>query len=233
MIKLIPKSARVRISVGVLPLLLACMWLLSTPRTAAQCEKAPDGTVMILLMDMKSPDIPPDRLHRFLDILTFKLNSGIRNDLNGRNLLGGRKFTVRWCSGTQVSDQNTAAQVGSDKGAAGVMWGFIDQSSGQIKSATNMTNVRDDPNFPTDLTNIVFGQEKELVNNAYLAFASYIIGWYHFEKGDVALARRCFNYAKELKALPSQLASSLNNRMKTLDEGTSVGKLTPVGRGGK
>jgi hypothetical protein len=195
----------------------------------AQCTEAGKGSITLYMFDFKSQDIPQDRLHKILDILTFKLNNAIREDLNSRGLLGGTPFAIRWCSGKDVSAHDAAVSSGKLLNSSGVFWGFIDQSAGQMKSVLKLTALVDNP--ITDLRNIVYRNEsREVVDASYLAFASYIVGKTHLLRGNVQLARKCFKYARELRALPDLLQRDCGVALAQLDQENPARKLTPVGR---
>jgi hypothetical protein len=214
-------------------LLLHIVVLLAMSAPAfSQCEEAQQGSVTIFLFDFKSPDIPQDKLHKFLDILTFKLNNGIRETLRNKGLLGKTNFVVKWCSGYPVSEQNSAVNNGKKLNSSGVMWGIIDQSTGQLKSSTKLTILTDKP--LTDLSNIVFERDvKELVDNSYIAFCAYILGKVYLHQRDMTLARRSFLYARELKSLPDLLLKDLNETLGSIDQNSSAGKLSSIARRGK
>lgn len=203
------------------------------PRPArAQCTEAPAGSVTIYLFDLKSPDIPPDRLHKFLDRLSFQLNNGIRADLKSRGLLGNAVFGVRWCSGLPISEVEAAVNRGKRLGSAGVMWGYIDQGSGQLRSTMRFTSLTEKP--ITDLSNIIFSTGSlETLGEVYRAFAAYLLGKMYLRENELSLARRTLNYARELKALPDLLAQDLNATLISMDQSSSTKKLAVIGRLGK
>ncbi|MBL0175492.1 MAG: hypothetical protein IPP94_09560 [Ignavibacteria bacterium] len=195
----------------------------------SQCTGAAQGSITIYMFDFKSQDIPQDRLHKILDMLTFKLNNAIREDLSSRGLLGGTPFAVRWCSGKDVSAHESAVSSGKQLNSAGVFWGFIDQSAGQMKSVLKLTALVDNP--ITDLRNIVYRNEsRESVDASYLAFAAYIVGKTHLSRGNVQLSRKCFKYARDLRALPDLLQRDCGIALAQLDQQNPARKLTPVGR---
>jgi hypothetical protein len=213
--------------------LLCMLNMLCMHQTArSQCDEAQAGSVTIFLFDFKSPDIPQDKLHKFLDILTFKLNNGIRETLRTRGLLGKTNFVVKWCSGYPVTEQNSAVNNGKKLNSSGVMWGFIDQSTGQLKSSTKLTTLTDKP--LTDLSNIVFERDaKELVDDSYIAFGAYILGKVYFHKRDMTMARKSFLYARELKSLPDLLARDLTDTLNAIDQNSAANKLAPIAKRGK
>ena len=219
---------RIRFGAFAAVAVLVCAFLM--PRVAnAQCTEAGKGSITLYMFDFKSQDIPQDRLHKILDILTFKLNNAIREDLNSRGLLGGTPFSIRWCSGKDVSAHEAAVSSGKMLNSSGVFWGFIDQSAGQMKSVLKLTSLVDNP--ITDLRNIVYRNEsREVVDASYLAFASYIVGKTHLLRGNVQLARKCFKYARELRALPDLLQRDCGVALAQLDQENPARKLTAVGR---
>lgn len=203
-------------------------FLLYGKETLGQCTEATKNSVTVFLFDLKSPDISQELLNKFLDRLTFKLNSGIRQDLNQRGLLGNRGFNVKWCSGTQVGSAEEAISTGKKLLSPGVMWGFIDQGAGQLKSALNLTSLIDKP--LTGLSNIVYGKEPRLlVTDTYLAFSAYIVGKDHLRRGDAALARKCFLYAKDLKGLPDVLAADMSTTLANIEKSNLAKQLKPIG----
>ena len=212
---------------------LLLLLTVSVPITGfAQCSEAPSGSVTIYLFDLKSPDIPPDRLHKFLDRLSFQLNNGIRADLKSRGLLGNAVFGVRWCSGLPISEVDAAVNRGKSLGSAGVMWGYIDQGSGQLRSTMRFTSLTEKP--ITDLSNIIFSSGSlESLGEVYRAFAAYLLGKMYLRENEVSLARRTLNYARELRALPDLLAQDLNATLISMDQSSSTKKLAVVGRLGK
>lgn len=198
----------------------------------AQCDEAPQGSITIFLFDLKSPDIQQGDLHKFLDKLTFKLNTGIRATLQNRGLLGKSNFIVKWCSGYPVTEQTAAVNNGKKLNSSGVMWGFIDQSSGQLKSSTKLTNLTDKP--LTDLSNVIFDPgARELVDESYISFGAYILGKVYFNKRDMTMARKCFLFVRELKSLPELLLKDLNDTLNVIDQNSSANKLTSIAKGGK
>lgn len=214
--------------------LLACLIAIAAaPAVAtAQCDQAEQGSVTIFLFDYNSPDITPSELIKFLDVLTFKLNNGIREELKSRGLLGKTKFFVRWCSGYPVSEPDAAVRNGKKMNSSGVMWGYIDQSSGQLRSSTRLTSISDKP--ITDLSNITYGKSSgDRVDESYVAFAAYIVGKIHAQRRDFVLARKCLLFARELKRLPELLAKDLSETLAMVDQGSIAAKLTPVGRASK
>jgi hypothetical protein len=227
---------RVLIRAVLLCAALSCMVLLLSALLPvplrAQCTEAEKGSVTLFLFDMTSPDLPQDKLHRFLDILTFKLNTGIRDDLKSRGLLGRSPFAVRWCSGSTVTAPDDAIERGRRLGSAGVMWGVLDGGSGRLKSALKLTSLTGQP--ITGLSNVIYGQnQSELVNESYLAFAAYLLGKQHMKEGNNALARRALLYARDRKGLPDALEADLKKSLTTLEQGNPASALKPVGRGAK
>ena len=202
-----------------------------TPQRAAaqQCAEAVKGSITIFMFDLKSTDIEIDRLRRMQDGLAYRLNIAIRDDLSERGLLGGNKFSVRWCSGQDINAADAAVNAGKRLHSAGVFWGFIDQSSGALKTSLKLASLVEEP--ITDLRNIIYKPEaKESIDVSYLAFAAYIVGKTHLQRGNFPLAKKCFKYARDLRALPDLLQRDCSMALVAIDQDNPARKLTPVGK---
>ncbi|MBI5645457.1 MAG: hypothetical protein HY962_00880 [Ignavibacteriae bacterium] len=220
---------RARLFILLLPMLA---WFGSAGSVAfaqAQCAEAVKGSITIFMFDLKSTDIENDRLRKMQDVLAFRLNNAIRDDLTARGLLGGSKFAVRWCSGQDVNAADAAVNAGKRLHSAGVFWGFIDQSAGALKTSLKLASLVEEP--ISDLRNIIYRPDaKESVDDSYLAFAAYIVGKTHLQRGNLPLARKCFKYAKDLRALPDLLQRDCQLALSALDQDNPARKLTPVGK---
>ena len=195
---------------------------------AAQCPEAVKGSITIFMFDMKSTDIENDRLRKMQTLLTFNLNIAIRADLKTRGLLGGKKFEVRMCPGQNVDGTDAAVNAGKRLHSAGVFWGFIDESSGATKQTLKLASLVEEP--ITDLRNIIYKPATGNVDDSYLAFAAYIVGKTHLQLGNMPLAKKCFKYAKDYRALPDQLQRDCSAVLSALEQDNPARKLTPVGK---
>ncbi len=203
--------------------------ILQSGSMSAQCTEAPKGSITIFMFDLQSTDIPQEHLYRMLDILSFKLNNAVREQLNSRGLLGGAKFSIRWCSGRTVTAAEAAVKTGKRLNSAGVFWGFLDQSTGTLRSALKLTALVEEP--ITDLRNILYRDDSRAgIDDSYIAFAAYIVGKTHQQRGDLALARKSFRYARDLRALPDLLQKDCGLALAQIDAENPARKLSAVGR---
>jgi tetratricopeptide (TPR) repeat protein len=190
----------------------------------------------LYLFDLIASNISSGTFKGFLNILCHKLKYGVTNYLESYKLLGNEKIDIRRCDGLPVEIQDVAVSFGCRLNAPGVIWGYIEESGAELKTIITFTSLFDTSitglspiSYSRDIFKLL--QPNLTVDKAYLAFSCFIIGNLHLNKGDIILARRCFNQAKELNALPTEFDEKLDQIIARLDQNNVAKALYSINRG--
>ncbi len=202
------------------------------------CADADTNTDILYLFDLSRPDeLTSGELIFFLNELSHRLNRGIQTHMESYQLLGGKKLKIKWCNNISVDNQDAAVAFGERLSAPGVIWRFMKQADAGFQSNICFTSLLDDDisgysriSYSNDVSNLL---EPDLpLDDAYLAFASYMLGKLYLKRGKEIMARRCFYHSKELNALPDALKENLDKLLQTLETTNIAKDLTPVGESG-
>ena len=190
----------------------------------------------LYLFELKADTLGPGELKTFLHILTHKLDSGIRTHMESYGLMGQSKLKVAACTGFPVDVDQAAITFGQRLRSPGVMWGYVQKDPNRINSIVTFTLLVEAPltglstvSYEKDIFKLM--QEDKPVGKPYLAFAAFILGKLHWKENNFSHALKCFNHAKNLKALPQAFHDDLNLSITEVRRRLPVETLAPVGGG--
>jgi hypothetical protein len=176
----------------------------------------------------------PEKLNTFQELLGFKLRTGIRADLESAKLLTNRRFDIRICHKAPVRDEDDALFAGKRLGCPGIISGYIEQENDQLKSMVRFTALVDPPltdfapvNFSSSLETLLGPDQK--VNEAYLAFSSFILGSLYLKDGQTSMAMQCFQHTRDLHPA-SAVAAKAEEILLSLQRASPAKKLAPIGK---
>jgi len=195
------------------------------------CIKKSNEVVSIYLFDLKSGSEESD-VAMLLTTLRYKMDSEIINYLESYDLRGGLDLEIIRCPGLEVSDNNYAVHYGSRLNAEGIIWGSS-QKLDSIYTIVSLTYIKSP--ILTGLTTQSYSNNiSDIINipnpipEEYIAFSLYIIGNVHMSKGNKTYAKRCFQRALLINALPNEYAQSLLNLTNELESEDLSTTLTPI-----
>ncbi len=199
------------------------------------CADPDTNSDILYVFDLSRPDeLSSGELIFFLNELTHKLDRGIQAHMESYRLLGIKKLKIRWCTNLSVDNQNAAVAFGERLSAPGIIWRYMRQTGDGFQSNICFTSLLDDGIsgysrifYKNDVSNLL---EPDLpLDDAYLAFASYMLGKLYLIRGDEIMARRCFIHSRELNALPDALKDNLSEILESLEKTNIARDLTPIG----
>jgi hypothetical protein len=177
-------------------------------------------------------DMAPQKLNTFQELLGFKLKNGIRADLESARLLASRTLEIKLCREASVRDEPDILFVGKRLGCPGVISGYIEEQNNELKSVVRFTAI--DPPL-TDYAPDTVGrdvasliQPNQRVNNAYLAFSSFILGTLYLKDRQFNLARQCFQHTKDIHP-GSGMAHKADEILQSLQQTNPAKSLVPIG----
>ncbi|MEN8224615.1 MAG: hypothetical protein ABFS05_04570 [Bacteroidota bacterium] len=195
------------------------------------CINTDDEVVTIYLFDLQSENREFD-ISTLLNTLIFKVKREVVNHIEAYNLSGDLKLEITRCSGFEVHDERYAVHYGERLQAEGIIWGFS-QILDSINTVISLTYI--DTTTLTGLTSISYSNNiqevvevSQPISNEYLAFSSYILGKVHLQKGNDAYAKRCFQDAKAMNALPEEYSRSLADLLDEMNAGNIASGLGPI-----
>jgi hypothetical protein len=196
------------------------------------CANPSSDARTLYVFDFANDSVPPVKLDKFQQLLGFKLQRGIRAKLESEGLLADFPFEIKTCREALVRDDSDALYVGKRLGCPGVIFGYIEESTNQLKSIVQFTALSD-PAF-TDMAPVVFSSELDSllqpdqdVNGAYVAFSAFVLGELYLQNGRTNLAMKCFLRAKTDRP-NSQLALQAAKILTALEQNNPAKNLTPV-----
>jgi hypothetical protein len=164
----------------------------------------------VFFFDLNPLNTNSDAMTQFLNRLSHQLKYYLINHLEAQNLLGDELLDVEWCSGISVNHDDAAVTLGRRINACAVIWGYLAERNAKLETQLSFTLPEDSLTGITDIeypTNDIFKlfKPEATPDLAYIAFSSYLLGTIHLKKHKNLLAKRCFLYAQQLKALPIQI----------------------------
>ena len=176
--------------------------------------------ITLYLFDLESDKNSATQISLLLNTMRDKMKSEIINYFETYELSRGLTLEMARCSGFKVEEERFAVHYGQRLNASGVVWGY-GQSRDSLNTVISLTSLEEPPlsgrttiSYSNDITEIV--EISRRVPKEYLAFATYILGKVHLEKGNRTSAKRCFNNVRDLNALPPEYQQSLNVLLKSL-----------------
>lgn len=201
------------------------------------CADAKMGPQTLYLFDLQSSTDPP-KLAMFHNILVDKLRNGIRAHLESHRLLKSIVLDVKWCDSVPVKTSNDAVVFGLRLRSPGVIWGYVEEQTGQFKSIIMFTALTEELKPITVLKKITYkgdifslAEPEKTVDKAFLAFSAFVLGNLHLDDNRANLARRCFLHALGLDVLPNDLNSKIEEILNSLEQSNIAKDLTPIERG--
>lgn len=196
------------------------------------CANPNSDARTLYVFDFRNDTIPPLKLSTFQQLLGFKLQTGLRAKLESDGLLADFPFEIKLCREALVRDDADALYAGKRLGCPGVIFGYIEESTNQLKSIVQFTALSD-PAF-TDVAPVVFSsdldsllQPDQDINSAYVAFSAFVLGELYLQNGRTNLATKCFLHAKADRP-NSQLALKAAQILNDLETSNPAKNLTPV-----
>jgi hypothetical protein len=185
----------------------------------------------IYIFDFASDMAAPEKLHQFQEELGFKLKKGIRADLESAGLLANRTLEIKLCHEALVRDEPDILFVGKHLGCPGVISGYVEEQNNELKSVVRFTAI--DPPL-TDYAPDTVGRDVEsliqpdqTVNNAYLAFSSFILGTLYLKDHQFNLARQCFQHTKDIRP-ESEMAHKADEILQSLEQENPAKSLVSI-----
>ncbi len=186
----------------------------------------------LYVFDFASDLAAPEKLNAFQEQLGFKLRSGIIADLESARLLANDAIEIKTCRHAAVRDETDAFFVGKRLGCPGVISGYIEEKNNQLMSVVKFTTM-DPPlthsepvTFSADIRSLL--KPNQRVNDAYLAFSSFVLGTLYLKHGQIDLARQCFQHTKDIHSR-STMAEKAEEVLKSLQQTNPAKSLAPIG----
>jgi hypothetical protein len=204
------------------------------------CAAPPlEGARTIYLFDFASDMAAPQKLNEFQRLLIFKLQTGIRPELEGARLLANSTLEIKPCREAPVRDQSDALSVGMRLGCAGIISGYIEEENHELKSYVHFTAIGASlKKIDTSIEDIALvsvgpnfdslSQVNARVHKAYLAFSSFILGTLYLKDSQLDLARRCFQYTIDIDS-GSGMAKKADRILQSLQPANPANTLAPIG----
>jgi hypothetical protein len=193
----------------------------------------------VFVFDYFHDQIGGDELQAFQNYQTDRLDKGIRNHLQGLDLLKGIDFHVARCSAATIRESSLADRAIKVLKVPAIMWGFIKKRpDNKLVSTTTITLLDDHlrqlgsrEEFGDDITELL-GLAKPVRGNS-LAIATLIVGDVHLKAGKIDFARKAFLHAKELvadvdAADQNDFLTAVNNRLQQVETQNPASALRPI-----
>jgi hypothetical protein len=194
----------------------------------------------VFVFDYLHDQIGGDELQAFQNYQADRLDKGIRNHLQGFDLLKGIDFHVARCSAATITESSLADRAVKVLKVPAIMWGFVKRRpDNKLVSTTTITLLDDHlrqlgsrEELGDDITELL-GLAKPVRGNS-LAIATLIVGDVHLKAGKIDLARKAFLHAKELvpdvdSADQNDFLTAVNNRLQQLEAQNPASALRPIG----
>jgi hypothetical protein len=192
----------------------------------------------VFVFDYLHDQIGGDELQAFQNYQADRLDKGIRNHLQGLDLLKGIDFHVIRCSAATITESSLADRAINILKVPAIMWGFIKKrSDNKLVSTTTITLLDDHLKLGSreelgdDITELL-RLTKPITGNP-LAIGTLIVGDAHLKAGEIDFARKAFLHARELVADvddPDQrdFLAAVNNRLQQLETHNPASALRPI-----
>ena len=193
----------------------------------------------LFVFDYLHSQISDDELQAFQNYQTVRLDKGIRNHLQGFDLLKGIDFHVERCS-AQIKQSAGADRAVNILKVPAIMWGYVQKrQDNKLVSATTITLLSDHvhhfesrEDLGDDVTELV-GLAKPVKGNP-LAIATLIIGDIYLKSGKIDYARKAFVHARELAADVDaadqyDFLAAVNSRLQQTQTNNPATELRPIG----
>ena len=189
---------------------------------------------LFYVFDLASSNLDAERCNAFLNVLTYKLERGIREHLASYQLLADIPVQVKRCTQVRVRQKAEAEAAGRALGAPGVLWGYAEENSGQVESVLSFTalagraqTVFSGVSSTSSLAELA--RVEQPVDGLFLALVSYLLGERYRSEGKIDLARRCLLHAKELDVLSGDIEEDLDRALEGLGGASPARSLEPIG----
>jgi hypothetical protein len=204
-----------------------------TSVTACLDEVDRDSRV-IYLFDLQNSTMEAVKLNAFLNLLSYKLDHGIRNHLISQQLLDRKLLRVQRCSALPVGSESVAIRLGGQLKAPAVLWGYAEQDQGQLRSLITFTSLVESPisvyqPLPYDADIVRLAELDQPVEDIYLAFASFVLGQDYLRSNQMVMARRCLLHAEELSPPSTTLRDEIEEVLRKLESLNVARGLEPIG----
>jgi hypothetical protein len=204
-------------------------------RDLSACLDASDrDSRVIYLFDLQNSTMEAVKLNAFLNLLSYKLDHGIRNHLISQQLLDRKLLRVQRCSALSVGSESVAIRLGGQLKAPAVLWGYAEQDQGQLRSLITFTSLVESPisvyqPLPYDADIVRLAELDQPVEDIYLAFASFVLGQDYLRSNEMVMARRCLLHAEELSPPSTTLRDEIEEVLRKLESLNVARGLEPVG----
>jgi hypothetical protein len=202
-------------------------------RELNSCGARPSDARTIYIFGFASDMAAPQKLITFQDVLGHKLRNGIRAHLESAGLLANDALEIKSCKAT-VRDEPDSLFVSKRLGCPGVISGYIGEENNELRAVVRFTTPVTDPPLLDYAQDAVGGdvfsltQPNQTVNDAYLAFSSFILGTLYQKDRRFNLARQCFQHTKDLQP-NSVMAHKADEILQSLQQMNPAKNLAPIG----